>query len=61
MCSANYDIFKYDRKRSHMENFHSWFLMNTEERKQWNEVPYSQDEGLVVFNKMYGQENTERS
>lgn len=44
-----------------MENFHSWFLMNTEERKQWNEVPYSQDEGLVVFNKMYGQENTERS
>jgi hypothetical protein len=41
--------FKYDDELSFDSNFDRWFLLNTEERRTYNEDPYERDEALMVF------------
>jgi hypothetical protein len=41
--------FKYDEELSFDSNFDRWFLLNTDERRAYNEDPYERDEALMVF------------
>ena len=41
--------FKYDDELSFDSNFDRWFLLNTEERRTYNEDPYGRDEAFMVF------------
>ena len=41
--------FKYDEELSFDSNFDRWFLLNTEERRTYNEDPYGRDEAFMVF------------
>ena len=38
--------FKYDDNASFESNFDRWFLLNTDERRAYNEIPYERDEAL---------------
>ena len=41
--------FKYDDEVSFESNFDRWFLLNTEERRTYNEDPYGRDEAFMVL------------
>ncbi len=41
--------FKYDDELSFDSNFDRWFLLNTDERRAYNEDPYERDEAFMVF------------
>jgi hypothetical protein len=41
--------FKYDDELSFESNFDRWFLLNTDERRAYNEEPYERDEAFMVF------------
>ena len=41
--------FKYDEELSFDSNFDRWSLLNTDERRAYNEDPYERDEALMVF------------
>jgi uncharacterized protein YvpB len=41
--------FKYDDKESFTANFNRWFLLNTDERRAYNEDPYGREEAFMVF------------
>ena len=46
---ANMHEFKYDDDASFESNFDRWFLLNTDERRAYNEIPYERDEAFMVF------------
>ena len=41
--------FNYDDNASFESNLDRWFLLNTEERRTYNEDPYERDVALMVF------------
>ena len=41
--------FKYDDELSFESNFDRWFLLNTDERRAYNEEPYERGEAFMVF------------
>ena len=41
--------FYYDDNASFEQNFEQWFLLNTDERRAYNEDPYERGEALMVF------------
>lgn len=41
--------FQYDQSMSILENFNSWWSMNTEEREEWGAKPLSQVEAMNMF------------
>ena len=50
-CKRRFDMheFKYDDETSFESNFDRWFLLNTEERRTYNEDRYGRDEAFMVF------------
>ena len=50
-CKRRHDMheFKYDDNVSFEQNFDRWFLLNTDERRAYNEEPYERGEALMVF------------
>ena len=50
--------FKYDESMTFDENFAVWYDMNCRELTDWNETVYTREEGLNVFNQMFGLEHT---
>ena len=46
---AKMEEFKYNGNESFEQNFDRWFLLNTDERRAYNEDPYERDEALMVF------------
>jgi len=42
-------VFHYSPEDSFERNFRRWFTMNCEERAEFGEQSYSQEEGLKVF------------
>lgn len=45
--------FQIDPKLSAEENFHFWYMENTQEKKNWGEEPYSREEAKKVFDSLY--------
>ena len=41
--------FVYDRDQSYETNFNRWYNMNCNERSDYNERLYTEEEGKVVF------------
>ena len=50
-CNRRFDMheFKYDDNESFTANFDRWFLLNTDERRAYNEDPYGREEAFMVF------------
>jgi len=49
--------FIYDKKNSYFNNFYNWYAINTDERRSFNQRPYTTDEAVDQFNKLYGHFN----
>ena len=45
--------FTYDNNASFESNFSVWSQLNTEERIAFNEEPYSREEQLELFTKLF--------
>tara|TARA_R110002074_G_scaffold68854_2_gene161216 strand:- start:229 stop:423 length:195 start_codon:yes stop_codon:yes gene_type:complete len=45
--------FQIDPKLSADENFHFWYMENTQERLNWGDEPYSSTEARKVFDSLY--------
>ena len=43
------DKFVYDRRQSYETNFIRWYSMNCDERSEYKERLYTEDEGKAVF------------
>ena len=41
--------FKYSGDESFEQNFERWFLLNTDERRAYNEKPYEREEAIEIF------------
>ena len=48
-----HEIFEYDESLSSEQNFSVWYDMNSRERSDWNEKPYTLKEAKLVFEGMY--------
>ena len=46
--------FNYDESMTFEENFNVWYDMNCRERSNYNEELYTKEEGLKIFEEMYG-------
>ena len=46
-------IFEYDESLTSEQNFSVWYDMNSRERSDWNEKPYTLKEAKLVFEGMY--------
>jgi hypothetical protein len=47
-------VFLYDDNESYEANFSIWFRMNTDERRLYQEEPYSEQIARRVFNEVHG-------
>ena len=45
--------FKYDNNKTYEQNFSMWFVLNSEEREEFNQAPYSLEKGGQVFHAMF--------
>jgi|LUML01.1.fsa_nt_gb hypothetical protein len=50
------ETFHYQKDASPESNFQIWYMMNSEERTVWKEKPYTIEEGIKVFEKLFGVE-----
>ncbi len=53
--------FTYDNDASFESNFSVWSQLNTEERIAFNEEPYSREEQLELFTKLFSKKAWLRS
>ena len=49
--------FKYDDQSDYKSNFQVWFSMNTKEKRDNKEEPYSQTVAERVFSEQYGRKS----
>ncbi len=47
-------IFEYNTNANYEDNFRVWFQMNSKERENYKQLPYSHDKALEVFHTMFG-------
>jgi hypothetical protein len=45
--------FIYNDNMSYDDNFNKWYYMNCAEKSDFNEKPYNEKEGRLVFDRMY--------
>ena len=51
------DEFVYDRSQSYETNFIRWYNMNCDERSDYNERLYTEEEGKAVFKEFIKHKN----
>ena len=51
------DEFVYDRSQSYETNFTRWYNMNCDERSDYNERLYTEEEGKAVFKEFIKHKN----
>tara|TARA_R110000744_G_scaffold368119_2_gene477883 strand:+ start:416 stop:613 length:198 start_codon:yes stop_codon:yes gene_type:complete len=51
------DTFEYSREDTYENNFNRWYGMNSKERLDNKQEPYSIIVGKRVFNEIYGKES----
>ena len=50
------EIFEYDKQATYDDNFHRWYLMNSSERRMYNEETLTKEEAELTFKRLYGGE-----
>ena len=48
--------FKYDHEQDYENNFYRWFLLNSQEKFEIGEKPYTENEAKRIFNELFGRE-----
>ena len=51
------EVFEYDDDSSYESNFNTWYSMNSKERRDNNEEPYSRTVAERVFREQYGRKS----
>ena len=48
------EVYKYRSEDSYESNFTRWYLMNSDERRQHGDPPYTKEKAWSVFYKHFG-------
>ena len=51
------EVFEYDDDSSYESNFNTWYSMNSKERRDNEEEPYSRTVAERVFSEQYGRKS----
>jgi hypothetical protein len=51
------EMFEYDDQSSYESNFNTWYSMNSKERRDNHEEPYSRTVAERVFSEQYGRKS----